>query len=193
MGAFQSKYPGLTEDLLEEYTLLTYLNKGQILYLMKKFHSINPEKISMDYNYRVQKQDIIAKFEVLRNNPFQDRLFRVFSSQQDGCFSFEDLLDLCSAMSPDCPAEVKAAWAFRIFDIDEDNQITPKDICNILDRITWDPNNRTNFLTHAEKMKIADTILEKVNLDKSGSVGLAEFRLMITRIPEFTSSFYFRL
>lgn len=30
MGIGQS-YPGLTEDVLEDYTTLTYLNKGEIL------------------------------------------------------------------------------------------------------------------------------------------------------------------
>ena len=50
-----------------------------------------------------------------QNNPFQDRIFRVFSSKEDDCFSFEDMVDLCSAFSAACPAEVKAAWAFRIF------------------------------------------------------------------------------
>lgn len=57
-----------------------------------------------------------SKFQPLfQNNPFQDRLFRVFSSQRDNCLSFEDMVDLCSAMSSECPAEVKAAWAFQIF------------------------------------------------------------------------------
>ncbi|CAH2089391.1 unnamed protein product [Euphydryas editha] len=193
MGLCEAKYSGLTEELLEEYAALTYLNKGQILYLMKKFYSIAPEKIEADYFHRVHKKDIINKFRVLKNNPFQDRLFRVFSSQKDDCFSFEDLLDLCSAMSPECPIEVKAAWAFKVYDIDEDNQISSQDICNILDRLTWDPTNRTIFLDKESKLKIAKVILEEMNLDRSGSIGLHEFKLILLRIPEFSSSFYFRL
>ncbi|XP_041984618.1 calcium and integrin-binding protein 1-like [Aricia agestis] len=194
MGACGTKtYPGLTEDILEDYTSLTYLNKGEILYLMKKFYSIDPDKIEADYAHRFPKDEIIKKFEVLKNNPFRDRLFRVFSSKQDGCFSFEDLLDLCSAMSPDCPAEVKAAWAFRVYDIDEDNQISSRDIYDILDRITWDPNNRNMFLDRESKIKIAKVILKEVNLDHSETIGLNEFKLILPRIPEFTSSFYFRL
>ncbi|XP_045777592.1 calcium and integrin-binding protein 1-like isoform X1 [Maniola jurtina] len=193
MGMCETKYPGLTQDVLEDYASLTYLNKGEILHLMKKFYSIDPGKIEKDYNHRFKKEDIIKKFHVLKNNPFQDRLIRVFSSQKDNCFSFEDLLDLCSAMSSECPPEVKAAWAFQVFDMDEDNQISTSDICVILDRLTWDPNNRTNFLNKESKLKIADVILKEINLDKSGSIGMSEFKLILARIPEFATSFYFRL
>ncbi|KAH9643669.1 hypothetical protein HF086_006145 [Spodoptera exigua] len=114
MGSSQS-FPGLTEDVLEDYTSLTYLTKGEILYLMKKFYSIDPEKVKKDFHHRFNREEILTKFHVLENNPFLDRIFSVFSSKGDGCLSFEDLVDLCSAMSYECPAEVKAAWAFRIF------------------------------------------------------------------------------
>ncbi|XP_050352270.1 calcium and integrin-binding protein 1-like isoform X2 [Nymphalis io] len=158
MGLCETKYAGLTEDVLEDYASLTYLTKGEILHLMKKFYSIEPEKVAANYSHRIKKEDIINKFGVLKNNPFQDRLFRVFSSNNDDCFSFEDLLDLCSAMSPECPTEVKAAWAFKVFDIDEDNQISANDICNILDRLTWDPYNRANCLDKESKLKIAKVL-----------------------------------
>nr|XP_026493851.1 calcium and integrin-binding protein 1-like [Vanessa tameamea] len=193
MGLCETKYAGLTENILEDYASLTYLTKGEILHLMKKFYSIDPEKIAANFSHRIKKQDIINKFGVLKNNPFQDRLFRVFSSENDDCFSFEDLLDLCSAMSSDCPTEVKAAWAFKVFDIDEDNQISVQDICNILDRLTGDPHNRANYLDKESKLKIAKVILEEINLDRSGSIGLNEFKLILLRLPEFSSSFYFRL
>ncbi|XP_038211535.1 calcium and integrin-binding family member 2-like [Zerene cesonia] len=192
MGSSQVKHL-LTEDVLEDYTSLTYLNKGEIYHLLKKFHSIDPEKVNNNFSHRFTKHEIVNKFEVLKNNPFQDRIFRVFSSQNDGCFSFEDLLDLCSAMSSECPCDVKAAWAFRIYDIDEDNQITAKDISHILDRLTWDPHNRNHCFDNQSKLKIANIILEEIKLDHSGGIGFSEFQFIISRIPEFMSSFYFRL
>ncbi|CAK1550785.1 unnamed protein product [Leptosia nina] len=192
MGSSTTKHL-LTEDLIEDYTSLTYLNKGEIYYLMKKFHSIDPEKVNSNFSHRFSQADIVKKFDVLKTNPFQDRIFKVFSSQNDNCFSFEDLLDLCSVMSADCPSDVKAAWAFRIFDIDEDNQISAQDISKILDRLTWDPDNRHHCLDHHSKAKIAKIILEEIKLDFSGGIGLSEFTFILSRIPEFSSSFYFRL
>lgn len=51
----------------------------------------------------------------LNHNPFKDRISYVFSSQKDDCFSFEDILDLASAFSENCPIEVRAKWAFLIY------------------------------------------------------------------------------
>ncbi|XP_049877214.1 calcium and integrin-binding family member 2-like isoform X2 [Pectinophora gossypiella] len=160
---------------------------------MKKFYSIDPEKLKANPNHRFSKEDIIKKFHVLENNPFQDRIFRVFSSQRDNCFSFEDMLDLYSAVSSDCPREVKAVWAFRIYDINEDNQITKSDIIEILDRLTGHLNDRNDGLESQSKIKIAKLILEELSLDNTGSIGLSEFKIMMARIPEFANSFYFRL
>ncbi|KOB72819.1 Neuronal calcium sensor [Operophtera brumata] len=126
--------------------------------LMKKFHSICPEKLVADQQHRFTKEEIVKKFDVLKNNPFQDRLFRVFSSKKDDCFSFEDLLDMCSAMSAECPPDVKAAWAFKVYDLDEDNQISSRDIIEILDRLTWHPLGVENQLDKESKMKIADVV-----------------------------------
>ncbi|KAJ2948636.1 hypothetical protein O0L34_g7892 [Tuta absoluta] len=192
MGGSQS-YPGLTEDLLDEYVAVTFLTKGEILYLMKKFHGIDPEKLRQNSNHRFSKQEILQEFEVLQNNPFQDRLFRVFSSEMDDRFSFEDLLDLYSAMSADCPADTKAAWAFRIYDIDEDNQISKRDICEIIDRLTGNTKNSKLHIDKDSKEKIAQVLLNELRLDSTGSIGLTEFKVMMSRTPEFPSSFYFRL
>jgi hypothetical protein len=51
-------------------------------------------------------------------NPFADRLYDVFFPRRDQneeiYFSFEDMLDMCSALSPQCSDKVKAMWAFKI-------------------------------------------------------------------------------
>ncbi|KAJ8870545.1 hypothetical protein PR048_029568 [Dryococelus australis] len=47
-------------------------------------------------------------------NPYADRLVDVFSSYGDGHLSFEDILDLFSALSENCPSVVKARWVFKI-------------------------------------------------------------------------------
>ena len=48
-------------------------------------------------------------------NPFQQRLAQVFSSRQDDCFSFDDFVDLASALCEKAPTNVRAALAFRIY------------------------------------------------------------------------------
>ncbi|XP_031765920.2 calcium and integrin-binding protein 1-like [Galleria mellonella] len=192
MGANPS-HPELTEDVLDEYSALTYLRKEEILYLMDKFQSIDVQKVQADYHHRFNSKEIINKFDVLKNNPFVDRIFHVFSSKKDDCFSFEDLLDLYSVMSPECPPEVKAIWAFHLFDLDDDNEITYRDVMEIIDRLTNGFQNPNNFIGKDFKKIIFENILKEVKLDNSNSIGLHEMVLILSRLPEFKSTFYFRL
>lgn len=73
------------------------------------------EEVTTNLHHRYDKSKILEVFPELSFNPFVDRMFHVFSSMKDGKMSFEDILDLASAFSEDCPVEVKAQWAFLIF------------------------------------------------------------------------------
>jgi len=128
----------LSQEKLEEYVELTYLTKSEIVYILQKFIKIQNEKcIQNDLEYRHEISDIIKEFPQYEFNPFRDRIFYVFSSKKDGLFSFEDFLDLSSVMSLNCPLKVKAEWAFKVFDFDDDNQITKYDLMDMLDRLTF--------------------------------------------------------
>ena len=48
---------------------------------------------------------------------------RVFSSCQDEAMSFDDYLDMYSALSEQATRDVKTAYAFRIYDFDGDGVI----------------------------------------------------------------------
>ena len=49
---------------------------------------------------------------------------------------FEDFLDLMSVFSERCPAEIKAYYAFHIYDFDEDGFINKRDIAEMVKRLT---------------------------------------------------------
>ena len=49
--------------------------------------------------------------------------FRFFSSCQDEAMSFDDYLDMYSALSEQATRDVKTAYAFRIYDFDGDGVI----------------------------------------------------------------------
>lgn len=51
----------------------------------------------------------------LQNNPFAERLLNLFSSEADGCLSFEDFLDMLSVFSRAAPDTLKARYAFRLY------------------------------------------------------------------------------
>ena len=66
-------------------------------------------------NIRIPSKEIIEKFPELYVNPFADRICHVFSSEKDEKMSFEDFVDMLSALGVNTPPKVKAEWAFQIF------------------------------------------------------------------------------
>ncbi|XP_039438955.1 calcium and integrin-binding protein 1-like [Culex pipiens pallens] len=186
MGAKESSL--LSAEQLEDYAELTYLTKWEILLIMDKFLPLEPDEIRKDLHRRIPNRKIMEAFPQLKFNPFRDRIFEVFSSGGDTRCSFEDVLDLFSVMSDRCPHRVKAAWAFRVFDVDNDRQISADDIVALCDRLVGtDPG-----LHRDEKTCIAEVILEEMDLQKNGSLGEFDFIHAIAKVPEFYHSFSFR-
>ncbi|KAK5647582.1 hypothetical protein RI129_002474 [Pyrocoelia pectoralis] len=184
-----SSLPGkLSEEQLEEYLQLTYLSRNDILILLKKIMTINPCHENLNPNYRFQFEAIVELLPQLKYNPFRDRLLRVFSSEQDDLLSFEDVLDLCSVMSENCPYEVKARWAFHIYDFNEDGSIDGEDIEIIIGRLT---NGKIN--NDVDKKHIVQVLLEAINLQKNGSINQLEFEHAIGKMPDFVSTFSFKI
>ena len=64
---------------------------------------------------RILNEKIMKFFPELNANPFADRICHVFSSDKDGRMSFEDFVDMVSALGPTTPPKVKAEWAFQVF------------------------------------------------------------------------------
>jgi calcium and integrin-binding protein 1 len=79
-----------------------------------RFQSLAPDVIEADRGARLNAE-ILYEFPELKHNPFKDRIFKVFSSTQDGNCNFEDFLDMMSVLSQNAPLAVKAEYAFRIF------------------------------------------------------------------------------
>ncbi|KDR09429.1 calcium and integrin-binding protein 1-like isoform X2 [Zootermopsis nevadensis] len=128
----------------------------------------------------------------LKVNPFVDRLYDVFFPRRgrngEIYFSFEDMLDMCSALSPECPDKVKAMWAFRVFDFNNDNYIDEEDLTMIIDRLT-----QKKQLTYDEKEKIIKIILKEVDLGKSGKISSREFVHAVTKMPDFATCFQLKV
>ncbi|KAJ8926005.1 hypothetical protein NQ315_009860 [Exocentrus adspersus] len=189
MGSSNSSLSVLTEDILEEYTLLTYLSKAEILNLYKIFGTLDEKGVLQNLQYRFPCHVVEYYFPQLKHNPLKDRIFRVFSSQKDGKFSFEDMLDLCSVMSDKCPEKVKATWAFRIYDFDEDDAVGEDDLIEVINRLTGSAGQ----IDVDHQKRIIKILLEEMDLASSGSVGQPEFVHAIEKMSEFPHSFCFHV
>ncbi|XP_063218244.1 uncharacterized protein LOC134528504 isoform X3 [Bacillus rossius redtenbacheri] len=109
-----SSFPGWTQAGSGGKHALTARLSPIAARIYKRFRSIDPDGVRASLQYRINAGDILAEFRELKCNPYADRLVRVFSSLGDHHLSFEDLLDLFSALSERCPAAVKARWLFKV-------------------------------------------------------------------------------
>uniref|UniRef100_A0A674I0W2 Calcium and integrin binding 1 n=1 Tax=Terrapene triunguis TaxID=2587831 RepID=A0A674I0W2_9SAUR len=122
-------------------------------------------------------------------NPFQDRICWVFSTSEDGdgSMSFEDFLDMLSVFSDSATSEIKSHYAFRIFDFDDDGTLDRKDLEKLVNCLTGEGDETR--LSESEMDQLIQNILEESDIDKDGTINLSEFQHVISRSPDFASSF----
>uniref|UniRef100_A0A1E1XRN3 Putative ca2+-binding kinase n=1 Tax=Amblyomma sculptum TaxID=1581419 RepID=A0A1E1XRN3_AMBSC len=187
MGAGQSQ---LTAEELRDYRELTYLTKKEILHAFKRFRAIAAEEVYADKQARIPVS-LIEQLPEFKCNPFRDRLLRVFSSLKDDRMSFEDFLDLLSVLSEEAPVDVKAEYAFQIYDMDDDGVLGEDDLEEVIRRLTsWDSGCR---LETPDVQRLIEQVLAEADLDRSGHMSLMEFQHCMLKNPDFASSFSLRL
>uniref|UniRef100_A0A670ZHM1 Calcium and integrin binding 1 n=1 Tax=Pseudonaja textilis TaxID=8673 RepID=A0A670ZHM1_PSETE len=116
-------------------------------------------------------------------------LCRIFSTAEPGeaALSFEDFLDLLSVFSDSATPEVKSHYAFRLFDFDDDGTLDKKDLEKLVNSLTGEGED--SRLSLVEMEQLIQNILEESDIDKDGTINLSEFQHIISRSPDFTSSF----
>ncbi|MCJ8735869.1 hypothetical protein PDJAM_G00252320 [Pangasius djambal] len=185
MGNTATKLP---KDQLSEYQELTFLSKQEILLAHKRFTELLNRNERQQLTSRVPMDKICALPE-LKSNPFRKRICHVFSTSdtKDGSISFEDFLDLLSAFSDSATLEIKSHYAFRIFDFDDDGTLDYGDLEKLVNCLTGESTDTR--LTPEEMNQLINNILEESDIDKDGTVNLSEFQHVISRSPDFVSSF----
>lgn len=126
---FQKPPEYFNEEQLRSFTECTYFTDKEINKLYKKFQSLSFQKLNGrvgDGKTRITFGEVVALPD-LRQCPFSFRLCQVFSTDAVG-INFEDFLDMMSVFSHRAPWNLKAAYAFRIFDFNEDSRICFGDI-----------------------------------------------------------------
>ncbi|XP_026221100.1 calcium and integrin-binding protein 1 [Anabas testudineus] len=180
----------LSKENVSEYQELTFLTKQEILLAYKRFMELYEDKKNPpDPRVSRVSLDKIVKLPELQSNPFRERICHVFSTSElkDGSLSFEDFLDLLSAFSDSATLEIKSHYAFRIFDFDDDGTLDRNDLEKLVNRLTGETDDTR--LTKDEMGQLISNILEESDIDKDGTVNLSEFQHVISRSPDFVSSF----
>lgn len=155
----------------------------------KRFSELLPrEQRENACSVRVPKSQILTLPE-LRANPFQHRICHVFSTSEDGddSMSFEDFLDMLSVFSDAATSDIKSRYAFCIFDFDDDGVLDGKDLEKLVNCLTGQGEEAR--LSSIEMEQLIRNVLEESDIDKDGTINLSEFQHVISRSPDFVSSF----
>ncbi|XP_039073013.1 calcium and integrin-binding family member 2 isoform X1 [Hyaena hyaena] len=122
-----------------------------------------------------------------QENPFKERIVEAFSEDGEGNLTFNDFVDMFSVLCESAPRELKANYAFKIYDFNTDNFICKEDLERTLARLT------KSELDDDEVVLVCDKVIEEADLDGDGKLGFADFEDMIAKAPDFLSTFHIRI
>uniref|UniRef100_A0A8C5GFN1 EF-hand domain-containing protein n=1 Tax=Gouania willdenowi TaxID=441366 RepID=A0A8C5GFN1_GOUWI len=114
-----------------------------------------------------------------QDNPFRQRIAEVFSEDGEGNMTLDDFLDMFSVLSEMAPRDLKAYYAFKIYDFNSDDFICKSDLEKTLNKLT------RNELTDDEVRMVCEKVIDEADLDNDGRLSLEDFQHMIVRAPEF--------
>uniref|UniRef100_A0A672KJJ8 Calcium and integrin binding family member 3 n=1 Tax=Sinocyclocheilus grahami TaxID=75366 RepID=A0A672KJJ8_SINGR len=115
----------------------------------------------------------------MQDNPFRQRIAEVFSEDGEGNMTLDDFLDMFSVLSEMAPRDLKAYYAFKIYDFNNDDFICKSDLEKTLNKLTRDE------LTEDEVRMVCEKVIDEADLDNDGRLSLEDFQHMIMRAPDF--------
>ncbi|XP_065060544.1 calcium and integrin-binding family member 2-like [Rhopilema esculentum] len=184
MGNSQTHF---SDEKLEYYHKeCTFFSKNDILRIYRKFKSLDdsvPDKYSKAY--RIPKEKL-WKMKELEENPFRDRIYHVFSTDQVDSLNFDEFLDMHSVFNSQAPSGIKIAYLFKIYDMDNDSKLGRNDLLAVLDRIT------DSSLETSERNEIIDKIFEESNWNGDDVLDFYEFEQVLAKAPYFLSTLNLR-
>ena len=209
MGGNNTK---LGEGEEEDYRKLTFLTEKEINLCFSKFSKLLSEQQQAELksretltinspNFFVPIADLIEKLPELKQNPFAKRMCTVFSRDQNEKIFFEDFLDMMSVLSENAPTQVKAEWAFRIFDEDGDGRLDKKDIARVVRKMTLEDDQEGNEEDarsvkegqEEQVNKVVTHVINETDINKSESISLVEFKQMVSKSHDFEDNFRIKL
>ena len=108
----------------------------------------------------------------LAQNPVVRRVVSIFDANKDGTISFDEFVTgLAKLYSND--EEAKLAFAFKVYDVDEDNYISNGDLFSVLKMMVG-----TN-LTDIQLQQLVDRTIIKADSDFDGKISFTEFKKMV--------------
>ncbi|XP_077174488.1 calcium and integrin-binding family member 2 isoform X2 [Paroedura picta] len=155
-----------------------------------RYHELAPNMVPMDYKRDpgvTLPMQLIVNMPELKENPFKERIVQSFSEDGEGNLSFNDFVDMFSVLSETAPRELKAIYAFKVYDFNTDNFICKSDLEQTLNKLTKEE------LTEEEVTLVCEKVIDEADMDADGKLGFPDFENMISKAPDFLSTFHIRI
>ncbi|KCV73434.1 hypothetical protein H696_00971 [Fonticula alba] len=153
---------------------------------------IRGRRQSLDEEINLESQSI-ADLVRAPESYYLEREFCPGTGSEGGCdwlcgtqIEFIHFLNLCSVFSVKATPGVKALYAFRIFDFDEDGCLNRYDLLRLVGRITCCSSND-------ELQRIVGRIFEEFGIKDCDSLSLFELNQILQMSPDFLTSFNMRI
>lgn len=183
---FKSRLILLTEKDLADYEALTYLSVEQIRRAYELFEGLGAQFTEDDTNPTVHVSRIMNSPE-LRQNPFRDQIIKIFANYGE-FMSFDEFLYMISVFSTSAPVNIKAYYAFKIYDFNGDDLICREDLSTMITRIKG-----VNPLKSWVYEELIDHILTETDIDQDGFINYPEFEHKMSKNPAFAAYFVMRV
>ncbi|XP_051666503.1 calcium and integrin-binding family member 3 isoform X1 [Manacus candei] len=160
------------------------------LRLFYRYRDLAPQLVPLDYTDKpavTLPYELIASMPELKDNPFRQRIAEVFSEHGDGNMTLDNFLDMFSVLSEMAPRDLKAYYAFKIYDFNNDDYICKSDLEKTVNKLT------RNELTPEEVSLVCEKVIYEADVDNDGKLSLEDFQHMIIRAPDFLSTFHIRI
>ncbi|XP_055286686.1 calcium and integrin-binding family member 3 [Moschus berezovskii] len=176
----------------------TFFTRKEIMRLFYRYQDLAPQLVPLDYtscpDVKVPYELIgsmpelkVKKLNLREDNPFRQRIAQVFSEDGDGHMTLDNFLDMFSVMSEMAPRDLKAYYAFKIYDFNNDDYICAWDLEQTVTKLT------RGELSTEEVSLICEKVLDEADGDHDGRLSLEDFQNMILRAPDFLSTFHIRI
>eukprot|EP00095_Tigriopus_kingsejongensis_P003779 maker-scaffold155_size301336-snap-gene-0.12 protein:Tk03779 transcript:maker-scaffold155_size301336-snap-gene-0.12-mRNA-1 annotation:"predicted protein" len=188
--------PGVSKYLLHHHQPVRGLPRGVAqmdVDVFKRFCEIQEPPVNLKtITYEQLKQIVVSYGELskcpeLKENPFRKRICRVFSVDESANLTFDEFLNMYSVFSEKTPREMKVHYAFLIYDFDGDTFVGPSDIEHAVKLLTQ------NELGTEEIESIWEKVLYEADIDDDKKLSSSEFEHVITKSPDFITTFHFRI
>lgn len=171
MGGETSKVVGPpTKEQCEELASRTNFTATEVSALYKHFIKISQ---SLTPDGLIDIQEFRAVLGV-QDSPFINRVFAAFDQDGDANVDFVEFVLGLSALSPVATIEEKAAFCFKIYDIDGNGQIEKPELTEVLSYSLG--TNSAVKIPEQQLQRIIDATFRAMDTNGDGMISFEEFK-----------------